>query len=66
MSDEEAAFQRHLEQSTNYFNAVRKHGDLPWFEQGHERRAKRIEELGLAEDVSEEDLRRAVFMRRFK
>lgn len=62
----ESAFQRHVERTENYFAAIRANGDQPWFSVGHPRRAKALERLGLPEDTTEEDLRRAFFMKRFE
>lgn len=64
--DRERAFQTHLQRTTNYFAAIRDAGDLPWFAVGHPRRAKLLERLGLPEGISEEDLRRAFFMERYR
>ncbi|MCW2551142.1 MAG: hypothetical protein JWR78_923 [Mycobacterium sp.] len=63
---QEAAFQRHLEQTVPYFDAVREAGDLPWFSPGHPRRAEVVEKLGLAEDISQLDFRRALWQRRYR
>ena len=64
-AEREAAFQRELERSVPYFDAVRDGGDLPWFCEGHPRRAEAVERLGLSEDIAEIDLRRAVFFGRY-
>ena len=63
--DREEAFQWHLKKSVNYFNTIREAGDLPWFAEGNPKRDERIKDLGLQADVSDEALRRAVFMRRY-
>lgn len=41
-TDREAAFQRHLDGTVNYFAAIRAAGDLPWFEDAE--RLERLEE----------------------
>ncbi|MGW8815505.1 hypothetical protein [Gordonia terrae] len=64
--DCEAAFQKHLAMSANYFAAIREAGDLAWFEPGHSRRYVILAQLGLDDDIDETDLRRALFMRRYK
>lgn len=63
--DREADFQRYLQASTNYFAAIREAGDLAWFEDGHPRRYVALAQLGLDDDVTEIELRRAMFMRRY-
>lgn len=63
-ADQEAAFQRHLQMTTPYFDAVRLAGDLAWFEHGHPRRGEVVTRLGLSDDIDETELRRALFMRR--
>ena len=63
-SERELAFQTHLKRSENYFNAIRDNGDLPWFEDA-ERRAEVADQLGFI-DVSDIDLRRALFMERYQ
>lgn len=64
--DREVAFQRHLQMSAKYFEAIREAGDLAWFEDGHPRRYVILSQLGLDDDIEETDLRRALFMRRFR
>lgn len=63
-SRDPATFEQHLERSVPYVAAVHAAGDLAWFEPGHPRRARVIERLGLADDISELDLRRALWDRR--
>lgn len=65
-ADHEAAFQRHLDRTVNYFAAIKDAGDPAWFEAGHPRRAEAVARFGLPEDVSEIDLRRVFFMRRYE
>lgn len=62
----EELFQRSLERTANYFDAIRANGNLPWFAVGHPRRDEVITRLGLPEDISEEDLRRAFFLARYE
>ncbi|MDV6310265.1 hypothetical protein R4227_22270 [Gordonia amicalis] len=64
--DREAEFQTYLAMSANYFAAIREAGDLAWFEPGHSRRYVILAQLGLDDDIEEADLRRALFMRRYK
>jgi hypothetical protein len=64
--ERETAFQRHLKMSANYFAAINEAGDLAWFEDGHPRRYVILSQLGLDDDIEETDLRRALFMRRFR
>ncbi len=61
----EEAFQTHLKRTESYFATVADMGDLAWFQVGNPRRDERIEEMGLPEDISEVELRRQVFMRRY-
>ncbi|WP_156517430.1 hypothetical protein [Rhodococcus sp. LB1] len=64
--DQEAAFQRHLRMSANYIATIHEAGDLAWFEDGHPRRYVILSQLGLDDDIEETDLRRALFMRRYR
>lgn len=65
MSNPEEAFQLHLERSAVYFAAVEAANALPWFADPEKSKAV-IDRLGLPEDISELDLRRALFMERYK
>ncbi|WP_420880752.1 hypothetical protein [Rhodococcus sp. (in: high G+C Gram-positive bacteria)] len=65
-ADREAAFQRHLQMSTRYIEAIHEAGDLAWFEDGHPRRYVILAQLGMDDDIEEIDLRRALFMRRYR
>ncbi|EME18763.1 hypothetical protein [Rhodococcus triatomae] len=64
--DREAAFQRHLEIADAYVEAVHDAGHLAWFEGGHPNRYVILARLGLDDDTDETDLRRALFMRRYR
>ena len=64
--EKEQAFLRHLFQTTDYFAAVHAAGDLAWFEVGHPRRAEVVRQLGLADDIDDTELRRALFERRYQ
>lgn len=59
-AEREAAFQRHLETTVNYFAAVEAAGDTPWF-----RSEDKLARLGLS-GLSDIEARRALFMRRFQ
>lgn len=63
-SRDPVTFEEHLERSMPYVAAIHAAGDLAWFEAGHPRRAKVVERLGLADDIAELDLRRALWARR--
>ena len=64
--DREAAFERHLQMSAKYIEAIHEAGDLAWFEHGHPRRYVILSQLGLDDDIEEIDLRRALFERRYR
>jgi len=64
--EREAAFQRHLQMSSKYIEAIHEAGDLAWFEELHPRRYVILAQLGLDDDIEEIDLRRALFMRRYR
>jgi hypothetical protein len=65
-AEQEAAFQLHLDSTATYFAAVREAGDLPWFAEGSPRRTEALAQLGLPEETSGLDLRRAMFLRRHR
>lgn len=58
-AEREAAFQRHVESTVNYFAAVEAAGDTPWF-----RSEDKLSKLGLS-GLSEIDARRSLFFRRW-
>lgn len=64
--ERDQTFLRHLFNTADYFAAVRAAGDLAWFEVGHPRRTEVIDQLGLADDIEETELRRALFARRYE
>lgn len=59
---EQTAFDRYLERSEPYFDAVRAAGDKPWFEDP-EKRAPALAALGLPVDTPPIELRRAMYER---
>lgn len=63
--DREQEFLRFFFHQADYVAAVHAAGDLMWFEQGHPKREQMITELGLPDDVSDDELRRALFDRRY-
>ncbi len=64
-AEHEAAFQQSLKRQAPYFAAVEAAGDLAWFQPGNPKREATITKLGLPADVSDLELRRAVFFRRY-
>lgn len=58
-AEREAAFQRHLESTANYFTAIEAAGDTPWF-----RSEDKLARLGLS-GLGETDARRALYFRRW-
>jgi hypothetical protein len=66
MSDErEAAFERHLERSENYFAAVEAAGDLPWYEDP-EKLGRLEPKIPGISGMTTKERRRALFMRHRK
>jgi hypothetical protein len=56
------SFERYLEQTENYFAAIRAAGDLPWFEDP-EKRAEIVARMCLPQDIDPLELRRMLFER---
>jgi len=66
-ADREASYQRHVEMNAPYLAKIHADGDLAWFEDWENpRRITAIHRLGLPENASNNDLRRAVFLRRYR
>ncbi len=64
MRERTSTFEEYLERSESYVEAIRTAGDVPWFAAGHPRRSEVVARLGLPENISEIDLRRALWARR--
>ena len=61
----EQRFQDYLTSRAPYFEHIESKGDKPWFKDEERREAVRLR-LGLDADVSEIDLRRALFFRKYR